>query len=162
MVMRVSTLVLVVAASITAAACDGSTAPGDMRLARLTQQEARWDGQNLHDYFFEYHYQFAGAIEAARIYIMADTVAGVLELATDSSLSLDPQYGWPTVEDLFARAKEALSEEHVDVTVEYDEELGYPTRIDVSPKVATPAGGSSTRASGLEPLAVLMAGQRRL
>lgn len=160
--MRVFTFVPVVFAAITVAACDGSTDPGDLRFAKLAQQEAKWDGQNLHDYLFEYHYQFGGDIEAARIYIMADTVAAVRDLATDSSLSLDPQYGWPTVTDLFARAKAALSAERVEVTVDYDQGFGYPTRIDVSPKIATPAGGSSTRASGLQPLAVLMADQRRL
>lgn len=153
--MRVFKFVLVTVAAITVVACDSSTAPGGIRLANLAQQEVRWEGRALHDYLFEYHYQFGGAVEAARIYVASDTVVAALDLATGSSLTLDPSNGWPTVDELFARAKEALSSENVDVTVEYDPDLGYPTRIDVSPKVATPAGGSSTRASGLEPLAVL-------
>jgi hypothetical protein len=41
--------------------------------------------------------------------------------------------------------------------VTYDAALGYPMSIEISPVVATPAGGSSSSASDLEPLAVLMA-----
>lgn len=160
--MHLRTLVLVAAAVIAVATCDSSTepgAPGGTGIAELTKQEARWEEQGLHDYFFEYHYQFGGANEAGRIYVSSDTVAAVTDLATDSTLSLDPRYDWPTVADLFARAKTAISSAdanaNVNATVDYDPDLGYPTRIDVSPKVNTPGGGSSLRASGLKPLVVL-------
>lgn len=153
--MRIFTFVLVVVAAITAASCDTSTAPPGTRPGELAQQEAKWEGRNLHDYLFEYHYQLDGTAEAARIYVTSDAVAAVLDLATDSSLSLDPRYDWPTVEGLFARAKKALSSENVDVAVEYDPDIGYPTRIDVSPRAATPAGASSTRTGELKPLVVL-------
>lgn len=151
--MRSSTLVLVLIVAISAAACADSTGPHWVQLAELEQQQSVWQSQNLHNYSFEYHHQFAGAIEAARILVEADTVVGALDIEADTALSIDPRYEWPAVEDLFARAKAALSSEKVDVTVEYDPALGYPTRIDISPgRVATPAGGSSTTASDLEPV----------
>ena len=154
--MRSSTSVLVLIVAISAAACADSTGPHWVQLAELQQQESAWQSRNLHDYSFEYHHQFGGAVEAARILVVADTVAGARDIEADTALSIDSQYDWPTVEDLFARAKTALSSEKVEVSVEYDPALSYPTRIDVSSgRIATPAGGSSTTASDLEPLYLL-------
>ena len=154
--MRIATLVMAGIAAFTTAACSDSTSPHWVQLAELEQQQSAWQSQNLHDYSFEYHHQFGGAIEAARVLVAADTVEGAMDIDADTAISIDQQYEWPTIDDLFARAKSALASENVEVTVEYDPSLGYPTRIDVSPgQVATPAGGSSTTASDLEPLAVL-------
>ena len=152
--MRLSTFVLVAAAALTVTACGSSTGPVGIRLAELAQQEFRWQGRDVHDYTFEFHHQFGGASEAALITVNADTVSSVWDLEADTALSLDPGYDWPTVEALFGRARAAISSADVNVTVEYDPDFGYPTRIDVSPVVATPAGGSSTRASNLEPIVV--------
>ncbi|HEY9478905.1 MAG TPA: DUF6174 domain-containing protein [Gemmatimonadaceae bacterium] len=150
--MRLSTFVLVAVAAITVSACSDSAGPDGTRLAELAQQESLWQKQDMHYYLFDFHYQFGGEIEDARIYVVADTVAEAMDLQADTALSVGAGHDWPTVEDLFAHAAQALSSNDVDVTIEYDPELGYPTRIDVSPVVATPAGGSSTRASGLERL----------
>jgi hypothetical protein len=155
--MRIRTFASLVAAALLAVACDNSTGPTTTvtELPGLEQQEAKWRNRGLHDYYFDYHFQFAGVKQAARIYITSDTVAAVMDLATDSSLSLDASSPWPTVDSLFTRARKALASENVDVDITCDPMLGYPTHIDVSPKVATPAGGSSTRAEGLKPMVVL-------
>lgn len=150
--MRMNVSAVLVVAALVVGACESSTRPGMVDLAALAQREAQWQGQELHDYSFEYHYEFAGAMEAVRITVRSDTVASVVDLQTDSTLSLDARYGWPTVDSLFARARQALASTDVDVVVSYDSRLGYPTRIDVSPLVSTPAGGSSSRASDLQPL----------
>ncbi len=156
--MRTRTLASVVAAAMIAAACDSSTAPpaGD-RLAELAQAESKWNGQGLDDYFFDYYSRLGGTIEAARIYVNADSVAAAIDSATGKELSLGPDDAWPTVDSLFARARAALASKDADASVSYDAALGYPARIDVSPVVATPAGGSSTRASNLKPMVVLTA-----
>jgi len=151
--MRLSTFALVVVAAITVSACSDSVGPNGTRLAELAQHESLWQKQDLHNYLFDFHYQFGGEIEDARIYVVADTVAEALDVQADTALSVGAGQDWPTVEDLFAHAAQALSSSDVKVTIEYDPDRGHPTRIDVSPVVATPAGGSSTRASGLEPLA---------
>jgi hypothetical protein len=156
--MSFRTLGSVVAAAVIAATCDSSTAPpaGD-RLAELAQSESKWKGQGLHDYFFDYHSQFGGAIAAARIYVNADSVAAAMDSVTGKELSHDPGHAWPTVDSLFARARAALASTGVDASVSYDATLGYPTRIDISPVMATPAGGSSSRASNLKRMVVLTA-----
>ncbi|HEU4585126.1 MAG TPA: DUF6174 domain-containing protein [Gemmatimonadaceae bacterium] len=153
--MRISTFVSMVAGVLILAACSDSTGADPMRLAELAQQESEWQDQNIHSYSFEYHHQFAGAIEAAEITVVADTVAAAVDLEADTLLSLDPSFAWPTVAALFASAREALSSPDVNVTIEYEPTLNYPTRIDVSPVIATPAGGSTTSATNLhavEPL----------
>lgn len=155
--MRIRTLASVVVAAVTAAACDSSTSPpaGD-RLAELAQAEAKWNGRGLHDYLFDYQSRLGGAIEAARIYVNADSVAAATDSETGKALSLDPGYPWPTVDSLFARARAALASRGVDASVSYDATLGYPTRIDISPVMAAP-GGSSSRASNLKLMVVLTA-----
>jgi hypothetical protein len=153
--MLVRTFASLIAAALLAA-CDNSTGPSSLGgLPGLAQQESKWESRSLHDYLFDYHYQFAGITEAARIYVTDDSVAAAADLTTGAALSLDASSPWPTVDSLFARARSALGSKDVDVKITYHAALGYPTRIDVSPKVATPAGGSSTRAGSLQPIVVL-------
>jgi hypothetical protein len=153
--MRIRTLAVVVAALI-AVDCDSSTAPPSGALpVDLAQAESKWKSQEVHDYFFDFHHQFGGAIEAARIYVSSDNVAAAVDSATGKDLPLDPGLAWPTVDSLFARARAALESKDVEVSVSYDATLGYPTHIDVSPAAATPAGGSSTSASNLKRMVVL-------
>jgi hypothetical protein len=150
--MRISTLASMVTAVVLLAACSDSTGGNWVRLSEVAQHESEWQSQDLHSYTFEYHHQFGGSVEAARITVVADTVAAAVDLEADTTLSLDPGFAWPTVAGLFASAREALSSPDVNVTIEYDPVLSYPTRIDVSPVLATPAGGSSTTASNLQEL----------
>lgn len=156
--MRIRTFATMVVATMALAACDSSTAPpSGARLLELTRQESKWKSQDLHDYLFDYQHQFAGTAQAARIYVSDDSVVGATNITTGSALSLDPSSAWPTVDSLFARARAALAAKDVNVSVNYDASLGYPTSIDVSPVMATPAGGSSSRASELRPMVVLTA-----
>jgi hypothetical protein len=147
--MRIFAFAYIVTAVVLLAACSDSTGANLVRLGELAQHESHWRNQNLHSYVFEYHHQFAGAMEAAEITVRADTVAAAVDLEADTALSLDPGVAWPTVAGLFSSAREALSSPDVNVTIEYDPTLSYPTRIDVSPVIATPAGGSSTSATNL-------------
>jgi hypothetical protein len=156
--MRHRTFATIVVATMAVAACDSSTAPpSEARFPELTRQESKWKSQGLHDYLFDYQHQFAGAAQAARIYVTGDSVVGATDITTGSALSLDQSSAWPTVDSLFARARAALASKDVKVSVTYDASLGYPTSIDISPVMATPAGGSSSRASELQPMVVLTA-----
>lgn len=154
--MRIRTFATIAVAVMVAAVCDSSTAPpSGSRLAELVRQESKWESQGLHDYLFDYEYQFAGAIEAAQIYVSDDSVAAAVDPATGKELPLDRGIAWPTVDSLFARARVAIASKAADLSVAYDATLGYPTRIDISPVVATPAGGSRSRASNLRRMVVL-------
>ena len=155
--MRVGPLAAVLLASLIVTSCDSSTGPAFGALAALVKQESKWKSQDLHDYLFHYHHEFAGTVQDARIYVSDDRVVEALDPATGAELSLDPGFAWPTVDSLFARARAALVSRNVHASVTYDAALGYPMSIEISPVVATPAGGSSSSASDLEPLAVLMA-----
>lgn len=148
--MRIFTFVSMMTAILLLASCSDSLEANQLRLEEVEQHESDWRNQNLHSYTFEYHHQFGGAMEAARITVMADTVAAAVDLDADTTLALDPGFAWRTVAGLFASAREALSSPDVNVTIEYDPTLSYPTRIDVSPVIATPAGGSSTTATNLQ------------
>lgn len=150
--MRISTFVSMVTAVVLLASCSDVTGADRARLAELAQHESDWQSRDLHSYTFEYHHRFGGAREAAEITVVADTVAAAVDLEADTALSLDPGFAWSTVAGLFASARAALSSPDVNVTIEYDPVLSYPTRIDVSPVIATPAGGSSTAAANLQAL----------
>jgi hypothetical protein len=88
-VVHMTTVPLLAVAALVVGACESSTRTNVSSLAELAQREAVWQSQELHDYTFEYHYEFGGVRQAARITVQADTVASVVDLATDSTVALE-------------------------------------------------------------------------
>ena len=107
--------------------CSDSTGPVSLTLNRM-----RWDQQNLHDYSYTSKRSCFFCPESGQevvVAVMADTVFSATVLATGAQL---PRDQWNTVPQLFDFVESALDDNYASVKVDYDSELGYPTRIHLS------------------------------
>jgi hypothetical protein len=118
---RLATVVLL--ASFTG--CSDSTGPVSLGLNRL-----RWENQNLLDYVYTAR---RGCFcpesgQEVLVTVLADRVASVRVVAT--GVEVNPA-GWYTVPELFDLVDQSLGGSYTRVGVEYHQELGYPTEIDL-------------------------------
>jgi hypothetical protein len=121
--------VIIVAALLTA----GSAAYGNE--SRLQDNRARWEAANIEDYSYGYNKYCECHRETPPetvVTILAGQIVRVHHLHPDSDREVpadpeDYQYYW-TIEGLFELIGAALNRE-VDVRADYDEALGFPTRI---------------------------------
>jgi len=110
-----------------AISCSDATGPGhqptDLEAARQL-----WRAQNLHTYAFTIQRScFCANIHPLYVFVLSDTVAGVLDLETGESV--DRQLG-QTVEGLFAFVQNAIDGHAQIIRAEYDGAKGFPTEID--------------------------------
>lgn len=105
--------------------CSDSTGPISVTLNR-----ARWEKQNLHNYLYTGRMSCFCPQSGQDVYVTvpADTVSYV---ALAGSGALLPKEGWYTIPGLFDFVVE-LHHHDGKVRVEYDPQLGYPTRISLT------------------------------
>lgn len=140
---------LVVALAALLAACGSSNDPNAFARAELSRHRTQWHSAALHDY--AYDFQIAANLAPAvtqpvRITVTADHVTRVVNRFSGAEVSITA-YPWPTIDDLFDRADQALASGDVLVTITYDATLGYPTHIVVPER--TPDSGWSATAGNL-------------
>ena len=117
---------LLALAAVVLIACDGVTEP----LLDFAHNRAKWERAQLTSYSFEYQrFCFCYPLERARITVSNGQVSSVILLSTgqppDSSSA--PLYD-VTIDDLFDELGAALAHAS-QVTVTYDQALGYPRTI---------------------------------
>ncbi len=110
-----------------AISCGDATGPGhqpsDLEAARQL-----WRAQNLHTYAFTVQRScFCANVHPLYVFVLSDTVAGVLDLQTGEAV--DRQLG-ETVEDLFTFVQNAIDGHAQMIRAEYDDAKGFPTEID--------------------------------
>ena len=97
--------------------------PTDLEAARQ-----RWRTQNLHTYAFTIQQScFCTNVHPLYVFVLSDTVAGVLDLETGEIV--DRQLG-ETVEGLFTFIQNAIDRPAQLIRAEYDTAKGFPTEID--------------------------------
>jgi hypothetical protein len=119
------------AALAVAMSCSDTTDPGhqptDLEAARQL-----WRTQNLHTYAFTIQRGcFCANVHPLYVFVLSDTVAGVLDLQTGESV--DRQLG-ETVEGLFTFVQNAIDGHAQVIRAEYDAAKGFPTEIDYDGK----------------------------
>jgi hypothetical protein len=152
-------IVVCLAVAAAAAGCGSDTVFGIGEQGSLARHEQQWKSQSLHAYEFDLVQDKLGQTSNVRVTVMADTIYSVV----DKDTGLPPAFyaGYPTVDDLFASARAALSAKSVTVTLEYDEHLGYPTRFSAVSNANDPGGRPySAQVSNLVAVANVLASSR--
>jgi Family of unknown function (DUF6174)/PI31 proteasome regulator N-terminal len=129
-------------------ACDPERAVSDADKAALQQHEAQWDARSFHSYSFDYSEAQFSTNYNVHITVQADTVAEVLDSQTGQPPAVPRT--WPTIDGLFNEADLVVEEGGFSISLEYDDQYGYPTLIDIASNNA--GGGLIARSSNLQPI----------
>jgi len=134
-----------------AISCGDATGPGhqptptDLEAARQL-----WLAQNLHTYAFTIQRScFCANIHPLYVFVLSDTVAGVLDLQTGESV--DRQLG-ETVDGLFSFVQNAIDGHAQMIRAEYDAAKGFPTEIDYDGQAQIADDEISFRVSDVHPV----------
>ncbi len=129
-------------------ACSDATSGSFGDLTALHQHEAQWNHRDFHSYTFNLREQHFGDVFYLRVTVLADTVASFINdsAGVTSIGTIAP----PTVDELFAIARSDLDSKGLDVRVEYDSQLGYPTLVYAYNH--GPAGAFEATVSNLHPV----------
>ena len=138
---------LIIAGALVACSGEGPTSVAQQ--AEITQNETQWQEQDIHSYDFDLQTQGLGQIHNLHVGVRADTVASII----DNETGLPPIFPVRamTVDDVFAEAESAMTSNQR-VTLEFDEQYGYPTLFTSDPIWNTPAGGFAAKLSNLVPV----------
>jgi hypothetical protein len=130
------------------AACSGDGPVSVAAQVELTQHEARWHQRGFHSYDFDLVKQQFGGTNNLHVSVRADSVDHVI----DNDTGLPPAFpvGAMTVDDVFADANGAITHENLQVTLEFDEQYGYPTLLAINSN--NPGGPFSAKLSHLVPV----------
>jgi hypothetical protein len=110
-----------------AVSCRDAVGP-ERRPTDLEAGHQLWRAQNLHTYAFTLQRScFCGNVHPLYVLVLSDTVAGVLDLETGTTV--DRQLG-ETVEGLFTFIQNAIDRPAQLIRAEYDAAKGFPTEID--------------------------------
>lgn len=139
------------------ACTSGLLDPTDQR--ELAEATARWQGQRLLDYAFDYHRDCFCPDGGRQVHITVrgGQVADVAPIDSLGPLDRPMTSDWPTVDTILANLN-ALSTASSDVykgyrfDATYDATLGYPTHIELIPPSNMMDGGSREGLAGLTPL----------
>ena len=137
------------AALAIAISCGDATGPGhqptDLEAARQL-----WRAQNLHTYAFTIQRTcFCANVHPLYVFVLSDTVAGVLDLETGATA--DRQLG-ETVEDLFTFVQSAIDRHAQVIRAEYDAAKGFPTEIDYDGEAQLADDEVTVRVSDVHPV----------
>jgi hypothetical protein len=111
-----------------------------------------WRTQNLHTYAFTLQRScFCGNVHPLYVFVLSDTVAGVLDLS-DVEKVVDRRLG-VTVENLFSFVQSAIDRPARLIRAEYDATKGFPTQIDYDGAAQIADDEISYRISDVHPVA---------
>lgn len=128
--------------------CSDATSGSFGDLVALQQHEIQWHHRDFHSYTFNLRQKHFGDTFYLRVTVLADTVASFIDdsAGVTSLGTIAP----PTVDELFAIARTDLDAKGLDVHVEYDSQLGYPTLVYAYNH--GPAGAFEATVSNLQPV----------
>jgi len=146
--MRAFVVSLVIAGAL--AACGGDGPLSVAAQVELTQHEALWHQREFHSYDFDLVKQQFGQTNNLHVSVRADSVDHIV----DNDTGLPPVFpvGALTVDDVFADANGAITHKNLHVSLEFDEQYGYPTLYTVSSIQNNPGGPFSAALSNLVPV----------
>ena len=142
---RLAGLALIVGA----ASCSDAVGPG-RETTDLEAARQRWRAQQLHTYAFTVQRScFCANVHSLSVLVMSDTVSGVLDLETGSTV--DRGLG-ETVEDLFTFIQDAIDRSAQRIDAKYDPAKGFPTEIDYDGSATIADDEVSYRVSDVHPI----------
>lgn len=105
---------------------------GDPQQAELDAALARWESQGIETYEYRFNNACLCTVETSGPIIITVTDGEVTAVRRpDDAADLPPYDGGPTptIPELFETVQSALDEGADSITVEYDEEFGFPTQL---------------------------------
>jgi hypothetical protein len=144
--MRSIVACLAVAASL--AACDTTRPVSDADRAALQAHEMQWGQRDFHSYEFDYSESQLSTNFNVHITVVNDTVTNVIDKNTGQPPTVPRT--WPTIDALFNEADFAVRESDISVSLEYNDQYGYPTLFSITGN--NPGGNFLARVSNLQPL----------
>ena len=141
--MRAIFVTLATATVLAACSCDGPVSVAAQ--VDLTQHEALWHQRDFHSYSFDLAQVRLASTGNFHVTVRADTVAGVLDNQTGLP-PVNPPFV-STIDDLFVDANHAITDDKVNIDLEFNDQIGYPTVYAVSSKLGDPGGPFSARIS---------------
>jgi len=135
-------------------ACESPLSPSELRT--LAEAEARWTHRSFQDYSFEIRrscFCEPSVTQWARVEVLGGVVSRVVLLESGMEVSPEQRGRFPTVEGIFASIRAATEDESLeDIKVEFDPELGFPTRVMFEAKPDILDGGSATYLRSVAPI----------
>lgn len=123
-------------APLLAIACSDATGPG----VSFELAEARWAAEGPSHYQYVYDLSCECGVTGPVRLNVENGVVTAFTLLPGSFVAGDPPEPdhFPTIDDLFARLRAEAEADPVQFDVEYDDDLGYPTRasVDVGAQIA--------------------------
>lgn len=144
--MRTFVVCLAVAACL--AACSQPTGDGSATEVSLLQHEIQWSNRDFHSYSFDIVDQHFGGTYRAHVSVVNDVVTSAVDPIT--GVASDAPVAWPTIDALFETAHGAVGKRGLQVTLKFNDQLGYLTELDISSN--NPGGPYSAVVSNLQPL----------
>jgi hypothetical protein len=140
-----------VACLLALTACGELTGPRN----ELTDAKRRWARVGPPNYEFTYSlFCFCGGDvwRPARVLVLNDAVVGAAY--TDNGAEVPAEYlqFYPTIDELFAVVEDALARQPEHFDVDYHDDFGYPTRVEIDYRKGVADDEFTHRAFDLQPL----------
>ena len=142
---------LVLTATLLAgAACDSDELVGPRDLQRFAQAKARWDARPFTDYSYEirtFCFCPPEIVRWTRVTVRSGAVVAAEAVEPDPNFPVTTLTLWSPIDTVFESLRRTLenadeSDYIATIRVEYDEELGYPTLIEIRAKPTVADAGS--------------------
>ncbi len=130
------------------AACDTTRPVSAADRAALQARETQWGMRDFHSYEFDYSESQLSTNYSVHIMVANDSISNVIDKNTGQPPAVPRT--WPTIDALFNEADFAVQENGVSVSLEYDDQYGYPTLFSITNN--NPGGSFLARVSNLTPL----------
>jgi len=128
-------------------ACNSSTDVSVAALASLNRHQALWQQRTFSSYSFDLVQEKFGMTSNVHVRVNGTTIVSVIDNTTGEPPAVDA--GYPTIDGLFAMAQAEFAQHSSMLRMEFNEQYGYPTLVDISS--INPAGPYSAAVSNLAP-----------
>ena len=140
-------VIVVLSTCVSLAACNTTRPVSDADRAELQAHEAQWGQRDFHSYTFDYSEAQLSQNFNEHITVVNDTVSTVVDNQTGQPPAVPRT--WPTIDALFNQADFLVQQSGISVSLEYDDQYGYPTLLSVTDN--NPGGSLLVRVSNLTP-----------
>jgi hypothetical protein len=104
--------------------------------ASLDRHQAQWGQRTFTSYSFDLSQLKSGSTSNVHITVNGTTIVSVTDKNTGMPPTVD--VGYPTIDDLFARAQAAFGQKSTTLQMEFNEQYGYPTLLATNTTTSTP------------------------
>ena len=137
---------IAVAAVVAACGADNSLTAG--QLESLNSHEALWAQRSFTEYSFDLDQTKFGLTSKVHVVVDGTTIVSVVDRTTGEPP--EPDAGYVTIDELFSMAESSFGENNTRLQVEFNQQLGYPTLVQISN--INPGGGYAASVSNLAPI----------